>query len=148
MNNNIKTILFAIVFNVVISTIYPVNAEEAITYVIYELVPILLPMVIQKIEKDNTYKVIPRAISLLILLYTIFILGSVFKDIYPLQMTEPFYYTFYVIIPKTIPVILNITVHSKKHRLRLTRNLNQRNKNKEDWINVFKILLCSLKQNW
>lgn len=46
MNNNIKTILFAIVFNVVISTIYPVNAEEAITYVIYELVPILLPMVI------------------------------------------------------------------------------------------------------
>lgn len=132
MFKKIEIAILVLVVNVVISIIYPVNAKEAFTYIINALVPILLPMVIQKIEKDNIYKVIPRAISLLILLYTIFILGSVFKDIYPLQMTEPFYYTFYVIIPKTIPVILNITVHSKKHRLRLTRNLNQRNKNKED----------------
>ena len=142
MINRYNFILFIFIVNVLISSIYPVSAEEAFTYIINALVPILLPMVIQKIhEKDNIYKVIPSAISLLILLYTIFILGSVFKDIYPLQMTEPFYYTFYVIIPKTIPVILNITVHSKKYWLKLTRNLNQRNQNKEDWINVFKILL-------
>lgn len=116
MINRYNFILFIFIVNVLISSIYPVSAEEAFTYIINALVPILLPMVIQKIhEKDNIYKVIPSAISLLILLYTIFILGSVFKDIYPLQMTEPFYYTFYVIIPKTIPVILNITVHSKKY---------------------------------
>lgn len=115
MFKKIAIAVLVLVVTVVISIIYPVNAEEAITYVIY-LVPSLLPMVIQEIhEKDNISKVILSAISLLILLYNVFILGSVVKDIYPLQLTEPFYYAFYKILPAI-----------------LTKNFNQRSKNKED----------------
>lgn len=120
MFRKIGITVLVLVVTVVISIIYPVYAEEAFTYVIYALVPILLQMVIQKIhEKDNISKVILSAISLLILLYNVFILGSVVKDIYPLQLTEPFYYAFYVILPAILPAIL-------------TKNFTQRSKNKED----------------
>lgn len=120
MINRYNFILFIFIANVLISSIYPVNAKEALTYILAVIVPVLLRIVIQNIhEKDNIAKVILSAISLMILLYNIFISGSVLKDIYPLQLTEPFYYAFYEILPAILTVILK-------------KNFNQRSKNKED----------------